>query len=132
VVNEAYIAVGDAANTFDPLSTMGVLKALQTGRSAAGVITQLFEGSSAALAEFAESRKQELLDHLNLRRRHYKIEQRWGDHPFWARRTALYSPSFEVHEQVKNPLQEAVSVPVATPLFRISLDSEVPIPDRKA
>jgi len=86
---EGWTAVGDAALSFDPLSSQGILTALYTGLRGAGAVLAALEGDAGALPAYA-SRLGEVRDAY---RRHraaaYAAERRWPDAPFWARRHAM-------------------------------------------
>jgi flavin-dependent dehydrogenase len=81
-----WVAAGDAAMAFDPLSSQGILKALRSGKLASFVAADLLvHGRNSArkyeviaTAEYDEYRKAKLL--------FYSIEQRWPESPFWKRR----------------------------------------------
>jgi flavin-dependent dehydrogenase len=88
-VGDGWLAVGDAAATFDPLSSQGIVTALVMGREAGRAIAQSCatpEDADGARAQY-ESGYQRLVDtYRRERREHYAAEWRWRDHPFWARR----------------------------------------------
>jgi flavin-dependent dehydrogenase len=76
-----WIAVGDAAATYDPLASYGILHSLITGWEAAAAIAQ-----DEAIAY--EQRERERFDeHLRQRCAQYEAEQRWGGAAFWRRRS---------------------------------------------
>ena len=88
----AWFAVGDAACSFDPLSSQGLLNALYTGLAAAEATDRHLSGASDALPEYLRT-----LDHVYAAyQQHlihwYAAETRWSDKPFWQRRqTALFA-----------------------------------------
>lgn len=86
VVGKGWLAVGDAASIFDPLSSMGVLKALRSGREAGAAVKAYLNGNRTALNQYSESRFKEFHRYLLERYRHYSIESRWDKDSFWARR----------------------------------------------
>ncbi|PYS33243.1 MAG: hypothetical protein DMF75_09970 [Acidobacteria bacterium] len=47
VAGDAWLAVGDAATTFDPLSSLGIFKGLRSGIMASYAIADYFKGSSS-------------------------------------------------------------------------------------
>jgi flavin-dependent dehydrogenase len=76
-----WLATGDAAVAFDPLSSQGIATALvmgrEAGRAAAGLVS----------IEEYDARYRSLLDeHLALRAAYYGLERRWPDAEFWRRR----------------------------------------------
>lgn len=85
-VGPGWLAVGDAALGFDPLSSQGIFNALYTGLAAAEAADRHLNGDAAALNDYA-GRLQTIHQAY---RRHlaawYGLERRWPDRPFWARR----------------------------------------------
>lgn len=86
VAGEGWVAVGDAAASFDPLASMGVGYALLSGIEGARAAFSALDGGTTALADYAASVRRHYREYLELRYRHYDAEQRWGDQPFWKRR----------------------------------------------
>ena len=86
---ETWLAVGDAAAAFDPLSSQGIIKALDSGIAAASAITEHLAGESAALLAYARSIEEDYDSYLALRTRYYRMEQRWISEPFWHRRSDI-------------------------------------------
>lgn len=84
-----FLAVGDAATAFDPLSSQGILKALRSGLAAASAIAAHRAGNRAALADYRATTAQDLLAHCRLRTSYYRMEARWTGSPFWKPRTEL-------------------------------------------
>lgn len=85
-----WCAAGDAAMSFDPLSSQGLLNALFTGLAAAEAADRCLRGDDHdALRNYRQS----------LRRIHdayrrnllywYRAETRWSDAPFWQRRHSM-------------------------------------------
>lgn len=81
-----WVAVGDALATWDPLSSGGILKALQTGRAAGQALVATVSGDSEALKRYGQKRDAEFARYLSARRDHYALEQRWANEDFWRRR----------------------------------------------
>lgn len=83
------LCVGDAAACFDPISAVGVPKALRSGLFAAYAVADRFlRADPAGVQRFwavAESEHQGYARGLAL---YYGLERRWPDSPFWARRQA--------------------------------------------
>jgi flavin-dependent dehydrogenase len=80
---EGWLAVGDAAASFDPLSGQGLFNALLSGTKAAEVI---FSGGGAAVKDY-DLWWQHLWNHyLDERHRFYRAENRWSNSKFWAAR----------------------------------------------
>jgi flavin-dependent dehydrogenase len=75
-----WLAAGDAAMTFDPLSSQGIYTALYGGMKAAEALQS---GSADVLAE---SLGRVFDAYLQNRRIYYGDEQRWPESPFWRSR----------------------------------------------
>ena len=85
-VGEAWLAVGDAAMSFDPLSSEGISKGLQMGRAAADAAAAFCQGKSSPLADYARDADAAFAEYLDARCNFYAAERRWPDSPFWKRR----------------------------------------------
>jgi flavin-dependent dehydrogenase len=83
---EGFLAAGDAALAFDPLSSQGLLNALFTGLAAAEAADSHLRGDPDALPRY----RQTIAGIAAAYRRHlalfYGEERRWPDAPFWQRR----------------------------------------------
>jgi flavin-dependent dehydrogenase len=87
----AWLAAGDAACTFDPLSGRGIVAALLTGRTAGHAAEALLAGTDGG-AEADRHRAaiaSMLVDALLERGDVYGAERRWPDAAFWSRRRRL-------------------------------------------
>ena len=88
-----WLAVGDAALAFDPLSSKGISNAIYTGLRAADALLRHERGDAAALDGYARH----LLDiHRVYReqlRAFHAMETRWSEAPYWARRQAAQAGS---------------------------------------
>ena len=81
---ENWIAVGDTASAFDPLSSAGIYKALFTGQLAARAISG---HDPAALRRAYQARIQgDYRNYLELRSQLYQAERRWTHQEFWNAR----------------------------------------------
>lgn len=81
-----FLAVGDAAASFDPLSGMGIVAALRGGIEAAATIGQALGGDADAITGYTEGIRRRFAEHLRLRQRDYDAEIRWPAAPFWRPR----------------------------------------------
>jgi flavin-dependent dehydrogenase len=86
---DKWLAVGDAAMTWDPLSSQGVSNALRSGIAAAVAIVEARSGRPNALDEYAASVAHSFEKYRHLRWHNYRQERRWPHSPFWERR---YNP----------------------------------------
>ncbi len=86
ITGDAWLAVGDAACTFDPLSSQGIYKALHSGIFAAYAILDWFKGQPEGLERYAALMGREFEQYLATRANYYDLEQRWPNSRFWKRR----------------------------------------------
>jgi len=77
-----WLAVGDAAVAFDPLSGDGVDRALRGGLAAAAAIAE----GGGAVAAYRDGQEELFAAYRDTRTGFYRREERWPDSPFWARR----------------------------------------------
>ena len=85
---DGWIAAGDAAATYDPLSSHGIGSALAGGRRAARAVVAALRGVDTAIPAYTDAMLAEFARFLWLRHAHYAEERRWPDAPFWQRRHA--------------------------------------------
>lgn len=85
-VGDGWIAAGDAALSFDPLSSQGILTALYTGMRAGQALHAHLGGDAEALEAYADRLEQIHRAYAENRTVFYGYEARWADHPFWLRR----------------------------------------------
>lgn len=88
VAAPGWIAVGDAALAFDPLSGQGVYKSLETAGRAAAAIARHLDGDSSAFPEYESAVAESYRLYLSQRSQFYRSVQRWPRSPFWQRRLA--------------------------------------------
>lgn len=81
-----WIAVGDAALSFDPLSSQGMLTALYTGLRGGQALAAHAHGDPSALDGYARQVHRIRDTYLRHRRDAYHSEPRWPTAPFWSRR----------------------------------------------
>jgi flavin-dependent dehydrogenase len=87
LVTEHWLAVGDAAARFDPLSSQGILKALRSGIFASYAIGDwLTRADDAGLRRYGRFVNEEFKSYCAIREKYYREEQRWPESEFWARR----------------------------------------------
>jgi flavin-dependent dehydrogenase len=89
ITGDGWLAVGDAAATFDPLSSHGIGAALDGGLRAASVIQAHLSGDGDASHRYAVQMIESFAHYLWMWRAYYTEERRWPDAPFWRRRRAI-------------------------------------------
>lgn len=82
-----WLAAGDAAITFDPLSSQGILTAITSGRAAASAILGVLNGRPESVAGYQAYIERMAREYLDRREQLYAHETRWPNSPFWRRRT---------------------------------------------
>jgi flavin-dependent dehydrogenase len=88
VVGDGWLAVGDAASAYDPISSQGIYKALSDGARAGEAIAARLGGNDAKLREYQASATPRFEQYLGQRNFFYGLEQRWPASAFWTRRQA--------------------------------------------
>ena len=87
VVGQDWIAAGDAALAFDPMSSQGIFHAMYTGMHAGRALDASLSGDDTALTAYAlriDEIDRHYRDNLTAA---YALEARWPDHEFWRRRS---------------------------------------------
>lgn len=86
VAGDGWLAVGDAAMSFDPLSSEGISKGLEWGAKAAVVAAALCRGDHSAIRAYRDDVGKTFAEYLVTRYSYYAAEKRWPDSMFWRRR----------------------------------------------
>jgi len=110
----AFLRVGDAALAFDPISSSGVQKAIQTALAAAIVANTLLcrpGSTAAALAFYENSLRRSSEQHARWAAGYYAEVARTNDAPFWANRAASALP--EARDAGAAPISVSASTPLA-------------------
>ena len=84
-----WAAVGDAQATYDPLSSEGLVQALESAQHAARAVIAYFGGDEQAARYYRIARELAFLRYLSERSRVYRMESRWPQAAFWKRRIAV-------------------------------------------
>jgi len=91
---DAWMAVGDAAQAYDPLSSQGIDKALRTASHAGHLIhyaltdeaTHSLGADNHFIQQYSQQQQQIWNAYISQRDYYYGIQTRWSDQPFWQRR----------------------------------------------
>ncbi|MGA7730213.1 MAG: NAD(P)/FAD-dependent oxidoreductase, partial [Chloroflexia bacterium] len=86
---EGWLAVGDAALSFDPLSSQGIMTALFAGMVAGHALHANLSGDPQALDLYSARLTTIYEAYLKNRLLYYSYEGRWRDRPFWRRRVGV-------------------------------------------
>lgn len=79
---DGWVAAGDAASSYDPLSGQGIFKALRQGAAAARAAMR----DRGAVQQYAKTVRDEFDAYVRRRRLYYAGEGRWTMSGFWGRR----------------------------------------------
>lgn len=89
-----WLAVGDAASAYDPISSRGIFNALSDGLTGGRAIAAHLAGEPTALSEYQAHLEARFEEYARQRAYFYDQERRWSDAPFWSgRRSRTLSPS---------------------------------------
>jgi hypothetical protein len=92
-MGEGWIAAGDAAAAYDPLSSHGIGSALAAGRSAAQAVAATLGGNPIAFTAYQERLLADYAHYLCIRHAYYADERRWPNSPYWERRHGNPQPA---------------------------------------
>ena len=105
----AWLAVGDAAAAYDPISARGIHKALEDGLRAATAVRDTLRGDRDAISRYACHSILAFRTYLEQRAYLYAQESRWPDAPFWKRRATRRNllggestPSSHIRSRLEN------------------------------
>src|SRR5215469_11716057 len=88
VTGPDWMATGDAAFAFDPLSGQGVFKSIDTGVRCSLAIAKCFAADPSALAEYETWVQESYRSYLSMRVQFYASVGRWPESRFWKRRAS--------------------------------------------
>ena len=91
VAGDGWLAAGDAAACFDPLSAQGITSAVNSGLDAAHAAAAWLSGDRKAPVAYADHVRRGYAEYLTNRSVYYRIERRWQNGEFWKTRQALPS-----------------------------------------
>jgi flavin-dependent dehydrogenase len=84
---DRWVAAGDAAFSLDPLSSGGMMRALQGGVGAGMAIEGHLRGDHTEISRYDAVMNRAFTEHEVVRRMFYSREERWTQSDFWKRRT---------------------------------------------
>jgi flavin-dependent dehydrogenase len=86
IEGDRWLAIGDAAVAYDPLSSYGVSSAMGSGFYAGHAIADLLAGREDARLAYLDVMQRACDGCFVLQREVYSRERRWPEAPFWRRR----------------------------------------------
>jgi 2-polyprenyl-6-methoxyphenol hydroxylase-like FAD-dependent oxidoreductase len=92
VEGDGWIAVGDAASSYDPLVSQGIHKALADAADASRTIAAAAGRVQPPPWRYSERVAARFDDYLANRAHLYALEQRWTHRPFWRQRAQASRP----------------------------------------
>lgn len=81
---EGWIACGDAAMSFDPISGQGIFSALHSGMKSGQAVAASLGGNVEKLDEYARQMDDVWRIYRKRAQAVYRSERRWVDEPFWS------------------------------------------------
>jgi flavin-dependent dehydrogenase len=87
IVGNGWLAVGDAAMTYDPLAAHGILMAMVTARHAARSIGDLFKGKRDTLEDYERTLYWAFREYVVERQQYYDAERRFTNSVYWQARS---------------------------------------------
>lgn len=87
---QGWIAAGDAALSFDPLSSQGMLNALYTGMKSGQAVHAALDEEWALIDAYRARLEAIRAAYLRHYEQFYQSERRWPNHTFWSRRQILW------------------------------------------
>jgi flavin-dependent dehydrogenase len=86
LVGPGWISAGDAVASYDPLSSRGISKALESGMRAAQAVEAWFAERSFATADYAAWIDEDFENYRRQHQHYYAQVTRYSQSPFWQRR----------------------------------------------
>ena len=86
ITGDGWLALGDAAAAYDPLSSYGIASAMGSGFYGGHAIADILAGREEARFAYLDVMQRACGTCLDLQREHYARERRWPDALFWRRR----------------------------------------------
>ncbi|MBI1323543.1 FAD-binding protein [bacterium] len=84
-----WVACGDAAACYDPLSSHGIATALASGMDAASAVHAALGGDLEPFERYVDRVSRSFSYYFSMRAEVYAQEKRWSDSPFWAARSRI-------------------------------------------
>jgi flavin-dependent dehydrogenase len=86
VTRRNWLAVGDAARSYDPLSGLGLWSAMKMASESVQVIMDLLEGNVNRVFDYERAHLEAFAQYRSAHRAYYGLERRWPASEFWRRR----------------------------------------------
>lgn len=86
VFGDGWLAAGDSAMSFDPLSSQGIFTAMYGGIQGGMALSSHENGEKEALNQYAETMEDVWQAYLTNKNKYYAQERRWPGEEFWSKR----------------------------------------------
>jgi flavin-dependent dehydrogenase len=86
VIGDAWLAVGDAASSYDPISSLGIFKSLLMSRYASYAILNYLDGDLSGLKKYQHIINEDYKGYKSKKQEYYNQENRFKNESFWKRR----------------------------------------------
>jgi flavin-dependent dehydrogenase len=96
VVGPGWLAAGDAVASYDPLSSRGISKALESGMRAAQAVEAWVTERSCVTADYATWVDDDFENYCRQHQHYYAQVTRYPQSPFWQRRHGASESSFQL------------------------------------
>jgi len=90
-----WIAVGDSASSYDPITSRGIYKSMQNAIKASQYVSDFFTKGSYDHKEYDLHIKTKYYHYLTERASYYRNENRWENNSFWKRFHQLENPAMK-------------------------------------
>lgn len=85
IVGRHWIAIGDAASSYDPITSQGIMKSMSNGILAAQTLQRKIIQPKNRFIDFQSLTKEYYKQYLSMRQHFYQLENRWPQAPFWLK-----------------------------------------------
>lgn len=85
IAGKNWLAIGDAASSYDPITSRGVYKSMTDALIAADEVLKFLRNELKSLADFDAYVRANYLAYLPERAHYYALEQRWHQSAFWQK-----------------------------------------------
>ncbi len=86
VSGKAWLAVGDAASSYDPISSLGIFKSITMSMYASYTVLDFLKGDSSGLKKYQSIIDRDYRAYKKKKQEYYTQEKRFKEYPFWKRR----------------------------------------------
>ncbi len=90
VTGNSWLAVGDAASCYDPVSAAGILKSLAMSNYAAYAVMDTMNDELSGLKKYQKIVEHDFQGYLKKHQEYYNQEERFASYPFWKRRNKIH------------------------------------------